>query len=372
MQGPSLTIGIEEEYQIIDPETRELRASIAQILEHGRVALREQVKPELHQSIVEVGTTVCPTPAEARAELVRLRRELIAVARKNGLAIAAAGTHPFSSWKEQETTSQERYAVVKEDMQELAQRLLIFGTHVHIGIEDREFLIDAMNVARYFLPHVLCLSTSSPFWMGRTTGLKSYRSIVFRNFPRTGIPRTFESWADFNYLVETLVRTHSIPDGTKIWWDLRPNWRYPTLEFRICDVCTRVDEAVCVAALLQAIVAKLWKLRRNNLTFRVYASDLIEENKWRAVRYGLDGKLLDLGKQAELPARDLIRELVDWFVDDVVDDLGSRKDVAHAHRILEEGTSADRQLATYRRTNDMRAVVDRLVRETAEGVEVPA
>ncbi|HEX4834949.1 MAG TPA: carboxylate-amine ligase [bacterium] len=368
MSGPSLTIGIEEEYQIIDPETRELRAYITQILEEGRRILREQVKPELHQSIVEVGTCVCRTPAEARADLARLRREIIGLAGRNGLVIAAAGTHPFSSWREQETTPLDRYAGVKEDMQELAQRLLIFGTHVHIGIEDREFLIDAMNVARYMLPHVLCLSTSSPFWMGRNTGLKSYRSIVFRNFPRTGIPRTFQSWADFAYLVDTFVRANCIPDGTKIWWDLRPNWRYPTLEFRICDVCTRLDEAICVAAIFQAIVAKLWKLRRDNMTFRVYPHDVVEENKWRAVRYGLDGKLVDFGKQQELPARELIRELIEWFIGDVIDELGSRQDVEYAYRILEEGSSADRQLATHKRTGDLRAVVDQLVRETQEGV----
>ena len=369
MKGPSLTIGIEEEYQLIDPETRELRSYITQILEEGRRILREQVKPELHQSIVEVGTTVCRTPAEARADLVRLRSEICGLARRNGLAIAAAGTHPFSSWMDQETTPQDRYAGVKEDMQELAQRLLIFGTHVHIGIEDREFLIDAMNVARYLLPHVLCLSTSSPFWMGRVTGLKSYRSIVFRNFPRTGVPRVFDSWADYTYLVDTLVRSRSIPDGTKIWWDVRPNWQYPTLEFRICDVCTRVDEAICVAALFQAIVAKLWKLRRDNMTFRVYPHDLIEENKWRAVRYGLDGNLIDFGKQEELPARDLIRELIDWFIDDVLDELGSRADVTYAHRILEEGSSADRQLATFKRTGSFQAVVDQLIRETQEGLD---
>lgn len=368
MSGPSLTIGIEEEYQIIDPETRELRSYITQILEEGRRILREQVKPELHQSIVEVGTCVCRTPAEARADLVRLRREIAALAKKNGLVIAAAGTHPFSSWRDQETTPLDRYSGVKEDMQELAQRLLIFGTHVHIGIEDREFLIDAMNVARYMLPHVLCLSTSSPFWMGRTTGLKSYRSIVFRNFPRTGIPRTFQSWADFANLVDTFVRAKCIPDGTKIWWDLRPNWQYPTLEFRICDVCTRVDEAICIAAIFQAIVAKLWKLRRDNMTFRVYPHDVVEENKWRAVRYGLDGKLVDFGKQQELPARDLIRELIEWFIGDVVDELGSRRDVEYAYRILEEGSSADRQLAVHARTGDLRAVVDQVVRETQEGV----
>ncbi len=366
MKAPSLTLGIEEEYQIIDPKTRELRSYITEILEEGRLVLREQLKPELHQSIVEVGTKVCQTPAEIRSELVQLRRSIIELAEKNGLKIAAAGTHPFSSWLAQEITPLERYMGVKQDMQELAQQLLIFGTYVHIGIEDHEFLIDAMNVARYLLPHVLCLSTSSPFWMGRNTGLKSYRSIIFRNFPRSGIPRIFQSWADYTYLVDTLVQTHTIPDGSKIWWDARPNWSYPTLEFRICDVCTRVDEAACIAAIFQAIIAKLWKLRRDNITFRIYPSDLIEENKWRAVRYGLDGKLIDFGKQEELPARDLIREMIEWFIGDVIDELGSRKEVEYAYRILQEGTSADRQLATYQKTGDLNAVVDQLIRETSE------
>jgi glutamate---cysteine ligase / carboxylate-amine ligase len=368
MQAPSLTIGIEEEYQIIDPNTRELRSYISEILEEGRLILLEQIKPELHQSMVEVGSAVCHTPAELRTELVRLRRTIIELAAKNGLKIVAAGTHPISSWQEQEITPRERYMGVKQDMQELAQRLLIFGTHVHVGIEDREFLIDAMNVVRYLLPHILCLSTSSPFWMGRNTGLKSYRSIIFSNFPRSGIPRAFQSWSDYTYLVDTLVRTNTIPDGSKIWWDVRPNHSYPTLEFRICDVCTRVDEAICMAALFQAIIAKLWKLRRDNMTFRVYPMDLIEENKWRAVRYGLDGKLIDFGKQEEVPARDLIRELIEWFLGDVIDELGSRQEIEYAYRILQEGSSADRQLATYQRTNDLKAVVDQLIRESSEGV----
>lgn len=368
MKAPSLTLGIEEEYQIIDPETRELRSYITEILDKGRVILAEHVKPELHQSIVEVGSSVCQTPAQIRDELVRLRRTIMELAARNGLKIAAAGTHPFSSWLTQEITPQERYMGVKQDMQELAQRLLIFGTHVHIGIEDREFLIDAMNVVRYLLPHVLCLSTSSPFWMGRTTGLKSYRSIIFRNFPRSGIPRTFQSWSDFSSLVDILVSTNTIPNGSKIWWDVRPNWSYPTLEFRICDVCTRVDEAACIAAIFQAIVAKLWKLRRDNMTFRVYPAELVDENKWRAVRYGLDGKLIDFGKQQELPARDLIREMIEWFIGDVVDELGSRKEIEYAYRIMQEGSSADRQIATYQRTGDLKAVVDQLIQETSEGV----
>jgi glutamate---cysteine ligase / carboxylate-amine ligase len=368
MKAPTLTLGIEEEYQIVDPKTGELRSYITEILEEGKMLLREQVKPELHQAMVEIGSEVCQTPGELRTELIRLRRTIMELAGKNGLKIIAAGTHPFSSWLEQEITPQERYMGVKQDMQELAQRLLIFGTHVHVGIEDREFLIDAMNVARYFMPHVLALSTSSPFWMGRLTGLKSYRSIIFRNFPRSGIPRIFSSWQDYQYLVSTLVNTHSIPDSSKIWWDVRPNHSYPTLEFRICDVCTRVDEAIAMAAIFQAIIAKLWKLRRDNMTFRVYPHDLIDENKWRAVRYGIEGNLIDFGKQEEKPARELIRELVGWFIDDVVDELGSRKEVEYAYRILQEGSSADRQLATYQRTGSFKAVVDQLIKETAEGV----
>ncbi len=290
------------------------------------------------------------------------------LASSHHLKIAAAGSHPFSSWVNQDITPFERYIGVKQDMQILAQQLLIFGTHIHIGIEDPELLIDIMNAARYMLPHLLCLSTSSPYWMGQDTGLKSYRSIIFRNFPRTGIPPYFGSYAEFGNYVDTLVKTNSIPDGTKVWFDVRPNHKYPTLEFRICDVCTRVDEAVCIAAIFQALIFKLWKLRRDNMTFRIYPAVLIEENKWRAVRYGLDGKLIDFGKKEELPARELIRELIDWFLEDVIDEFGGRQDIEYAYRILEEGSSADRQLATFKRTGSLQSVVDQLIAETAEGV----
>ena len=367
MKPPSLTLGIEEEYQIVDPATRELRSYITEILAGDHMVL-EEVKPELHQSMVEIGTKVCRTPAEVRGELVRLRGAVMELAGRSGLRIVAAGTHPISSWMKQEITPLERYAGVKADLQELAQRLLIFGTHVHVGIEDRDFLIDAMNVARYFVPHVLCLSTSSPFWMGRQTGLKSYRSVIFKNFPRTGVPPILRGADEYEDLLQSLVNTNSIPDGSKIWWDVRPHHAYPTLEFRVCDVCTRVDEAVCIAAIFQAVIAKLWKLRRDNMTFRVYPATMIEENKWRAVRYGLEGKLIDFGNQREQPARALIRELLQWFVDDVLDELGSRREVEYAFHILDEGTSADRQLATYRATGNLHAVVDQLIRETAEGV----
>jgi carboxylate-amine ligase len=367
MKAPSLTLGIEEEYQIIDPSTRELRSYITEILAGDHIIL-DEVKPELHQSMVEIGSRVCRTPQEMREELVRLRGLVMDLAGRSGLVIAAAGTHPFSCWTKQEITPLERYVGVKQDLQDLAQQLLIFGTHIHVGIEDKDFLIEAMNVSRYLLPHVLALSTSSPFWQGRRTGLKSYRSIVFRNFPRTGVPPILRSYAEYEELLGTLVATRCVPDGSKIWWDARPHHAYPTLEFRVCDVCTRVEEAVCLGAILQAIVAKVWRLRRDNLTFRLYAPAMIEENKWRAVRFGLDGKLIDFGKGKEQPARELITEMLEWFVDDVVDELGSRREVEYAFEIMRGGTSADRQLAVYEETRDLRAVVDRLISETAEGV----
>ncbi len=369
MKAPSLTIGIEEEYQIIDPVNRELKSYITQMLEDGKLTLKEQIKAELHQSMVEVGTEVCRTPAEAKAELVKLRGAITHLAGKHGLVIAAAGTHPFSAWEDQEITPFDRYIGVRNDMADLAQQLLIFGTHVHIGIDDKEFMVDAMNVARYFVPHVLCLSTSSPFWTGRNTGLMSYRSIIFRNFPRSGIPPRFPTWSDYEGMVDAMVATNCIPDASKIWYDVRPNHRFPTLEFRSCDVCTRIDECVCIAAIFQAIILKLWKLRHDNMTFRVYPTQLIEENKWRAVRYGLSGKLLDLGKRIEVPAKDLIHEMIDVFLRDVIDELGTRKEVEYAYTIMENGTSADRQLRTYHETGgDIHAVVDQIVRETREGL----
>jgi carboxylate-amine ligase len=367
VKAPSLTLGVEEEYQIVDPETGELQSFITQILKDGHITVAD-VKPELHQSVVEVGSTVCQTPEEIRSELVRLRRAVMDLAAKDGLEILAAGTHPFSSWMDQEITPLERYQGVEQDLQDLARKNLIFGMHVHVGIEDPEFLIDTMKVARYFLPHILALSSSSPFWIGRNTGLKSYRSVLWRNFPRTGLPPTFETFADYEKIVRVLVKANAIPDASKIWWDMRPHHLYPTLEFRMCDMCTRVDEAVCIAAMLQALVAKLWKLRCDNMSFRVYPLSLIEENKWRAVRYGVQGNLVDFGQEIERPARQVIHELLEWFLEDVVDELGSREQVEYALKILHEGTSADRQLATFEETGDLKAVVDQLVRETAEGV----
>ncbi|HEY7545173.1 MAG TPA: carboxylate-amine ligase [Blastocatellia bacterium] len=361
------TIGIEEEFQIIDPETRELRSHITEMLDEGRMILGEQVKPEMHQSMIEVGTGICNNVQEAREDLIRLRRTVAGLAQKKGLRIAAASTHPFSLWRDQKITPDQHYEALINEMQFLAHSLLIFGLHVHVGVDDREAQIHLMNAARYFLPHLLAVSTSSPFWMGVDTGLKSYRSEVFKKFPRTDIPDYFSSYSEFDNYVKLLLKTGCIDKPKKIWWDIRPHPLFPTLEIRICDLPSKVEEVITLAALIQAIIAKLYKLYRQNMGFRLYRRALIQENKWRAVRWGIEGKLIDFGKQVEVPVADLIGELVE-FVDDVVDELGSRKEVNHVFTILKEGTSADRQLRKFKETGNLYSVVDQLIEETMEGV----
>ena len=368
MSLPQLTLGIEEEYQIIDPETRALAPMSEDLVARGQVILGDQIKPELMRSQVEVGSKVCRNIAEARAEVIRLRSTICRLAEDQGLCMAAASTHPFSSWSEQKLTDAARYEKLASDLRDVARRLLIFGMHIHIGIEDREMQIDVMNQARYFLPHLLAFSTSSPFWHGRDTGLKSYRSVIFENMPRSGIPPSFASYGEYEGFVETLVQTGCFDEPTKIWWDIRPHPKFPTLEFRVADVCTRIDEVICIAAILQALAAKLILLRRENRSWRTYRHHLIIENKWRAVRYGLDGKLIDFGKKCEIPLRELAVELLE-VVDDVVDELGTRKEVEYLHTLLAEGSSADRQLATYQETGDLKAVVDRVMKESREGCD---
>lgn len=361
------TIGIEEEFQIVDPESRELRSHIQQMLEDGKMVLAEQVKAEMHQSVVEVGTTVCQNIQEARKEVIKLRSHLAKLAKKNGLRIASSGTHPISHWKDQKITSHPRYKNIVTDMQQVARANLIFGLHVHIGLEDREIAIHIMNAARYFLPHIFALSTNSPFWLGRNTGFKSYRSKVFDRFPRTGIPDYFSSLSEYDNFVKLLIKTNCIDDGKKIWWDIRVHPNFETLEFRVCDVPMRVDETIALAALIQAVVAKLYKLIKQNLGFRLYRRALIAENKWRAARYGISGKLIDFGKKEEVPAVNLIYELLE-FVDEVVDDLGSREELKYIKQICEMGTGADRQLEIWEQTYDTKKVVDLIIEETHLGL----
>lgn len=365
---PTLTIGIEEEYQTIDPVTRDLRSHVAaEIIEKGRTLLQEHVKAEMHQSVVEVGTGICHNVAEARMQIGQLRRDIIRLARENGLLVASAGTHPFADWRKQEIYPDPRYYNIVQDMKMVARANLIFGLHVHVGVEDRETAIHLMNAARYFLPHILALSTNSPFWMGMETGLKSYRCKVFDKFPRTNIPDYFPSWGEYENFVNLLIQTGCIDNAKKIWWDIRPHPNFPTLEFRICDVPMRLDETIAIAALIQATVAKLYKLHEANQGFRLYRRALIMENKWRAARYGLDGKLIDFGKRVEVPLRQLMLEYLN-FIDDVVDELGSREEINYIHKILEHGNGADRQLKVYKETGDLTKVVDYIVAETEVGV----
>jgi glutamate---cysteine ligase / carboxylate-amine ligase len=366
---PTFTIGIEEEYQTIDPVTRDLRSHIqAELLEKGKLRLQERVKAEMHQSVVEVGTGVCKNIKEAKAEVKMLRRDIIGLARENGLKLASVATHPFADWRVQEIHPDERYKNIVEDLQLVARANLIFGLHVHIGIEDRETAIHMMNHARYFLPHILALSTNSPFWLGMDTGLKSYRGKVFDKFPRTNIPDYFPSWGEYENFVKLLIKTNCIDNAKKIWWDIRPHPFFNTIEFRVCDIPMRADETIAIAALIQATVAKLFKLYEANQGFRLYRRALIMENKWRAARYGLDGKLIDFGKQKEVPARDLIYEYLE-FVDDVVDELDSREELSYIHKILEGGSGADRQLKVFRETGDLKKVVDYVIEETEAGLE---
>jgi carboxylate-amine ligase len=361
------TIGIEEEFQIVDPETRELRSHIQEILAQGKMILKEQIKPEMHQSVVELGTEICRDVADARRQVVRLRRELAMLAARDGLLVASAGTHPFSHWMDQLITSGERYATVVNDLQQIARANLIFGLHVHIGIPDREEAIQLMNQARYFLPHIYALSVNSPFWLGQNTGFKAYRHNIFERFPRTGIPDVFESLSEYEEYLELLVTTNCIDNAKKIWWDIRLHPFFDTLEFRICDAQSGVEDTIALAAMMQAVIFKLHKLLRQNTSFRIYRRRVIDENRWRASRYGLDGKLIDFGRKCEVETRSLIHEILE-FISTEVDELGSLREIGHIERILHGGTGADRQLAVWERTQDMKAVVDQIVAETNEGL----
>jgi len=365
---PTFTLGIEEEFQTIDPESRDLRSHISnELIAQGHRLLKERVKPEMHQSVIEVGTSVCRDIREAAREVKLIRANIIDLAHKNGLRLAAAATHPFADWRAQSIYPDARYDAIVEDMQMVARSNLIFGLHVHVGVEDPETAIHLMNAARYFVPHLLALSTNSPFWRGMETGLKSYRCKVFDKFPRTNVPEYFPSYSEYANFINLLVSTGCIDNAKRIWWDIRLHPTFPTIEFRVCDLPMRADETIALAALIQATVAKLYKLHERNLTFRMYRRALIMENKWRAARYGLDGKLIDFGKRVEVPMRDLLEEYLE-FIDDVVDELGSRDEINYLRRLMEEGTGADRQLRVWRETGDLVKVVDYIVSETEHGV----
>jgi carboxylate-amine ligase len=385
--GIPLTLGIEEEYQIVHPDTRDLHSYMQQFLNSGRRVLPAGgLRPEFMASQAEMASHICADVQELRTELTRMRHMVCELAKLDGLIIVAASTHPFAKWTEQDVMEGDRYRRLLDDFRAVAQQLLVFGMHIHVGFGDApgagDLMIEVMNQLRYFLPHILALSTSSPFWQGRDTGLKSYRSVIFEMMPRTGIPLSFKSFAEYQRFVDTLAAVGSLsdeaggkPDATKIWWDVRPHPQFGTLEVRISDICTRMDDAVSLAALIQAIVALLIKLRRSNQSWRAYRHHHLVENKWRAIRYGAERKLIDFGLQAEVAFPALVDELVD-LLDNVVDELGSRAEVEHIRNIVRRGTSAQQQRRVYARalreggSNEeaLHAVVDHLAKQTMMGV----
>lgn len=382
---PPLTLGIEEEYMIIDPHTRELTPGVQEMLPKGTALLGDNVKAEFMQCQLEVAGSVCQNVQEARAELVRLRRGVCELAAQSGKAIGAAATHPFSKWSHQIVTPDERYYELHGDMQDVARRLVIFGMHVHLGFgmshDAHALTVDVMNQIRYFLPHILALTTSSPFWHGRETGLKSYRCVVFESLPRTGLPPSFGSFEEYERYIGVLARTGSLGKGVqasdprRIWWDVRPNPRIGTLEIRVADICTTVDEAICITALIQALAAFLVRLRAKNQTWRWYRGEQIQENKWRAQRYGAQAELIDFGIEESVSIRKLWDEIL-ALIDPYLDELGSRDEVNYIHTIFERGTSADRQLAVYHAALKAGAteqaalvlVMDHILAETQQGL----
>lgn len=368
MYHPSFNIGIEEEYQLIDPASRELLGYVTQSMSREQMLVREKTPDtefarQMGSTVIETGTPVCVDIADAREQLIRLRTQMLEFAQSSGCRLAGAGTHPFSRW-EQRSEVLPGYRAMLDDAQMIARRLLGFGLRLHIGVEDRELAVDVMNTMRYVLPHILCLSTSSPFWHGRNTGLKSYRAVLLDALPRTGIPGYFSSYAEYRGFIDVLLRTNSIPNAGQIRYDVMPHSRFPTLMVRICDMAPNIDDTLAITALIQAVVAWMVDLRQRNMSFRIYERILVAENKWRAVRYGLEGKLIDFGLEQAVPARDLIRELIE-FVEPQAAKFNSLDELAHIHTILERGSSAEQQLRVWRETNhDIKAVVDFIVNET--------
>ncbi len=366
---PTFTLGVEEEFQVIDPQTMELRSNIQHLFTEGQLRLHDEMKRELHDPVIEVGTPICADIREARYQVTRLRSEIITLASRNGLYIASSGTHPFTDWATVPITPGAHYDRLIEDLQMIARSNLIFGLHVHVGVEDNDARIAIMDGATYFLPHIFAMSTNSPFWLGQNTGWKSFRAKIFERFPRTGLPDHFESWHEYEDFVNTLIVTGCIADGKKIWWDIRAHPYFPTLEYRICDAQMRVDETICLAAFFQAITYKLWKLYDKNQSWRQYRRSFIFENKWRAARFGMDGKLIDLGKKIEVPTESLLLELIE-FIDDVVGELGITQEISYVHEIIRRRTGADRQLKVYEETGSLQAVVRYSIEETRTGVPV--
>ncbi len=365
------TLGIEEEFQLVRQRTGELCSCAQSILEKGAPIFDEQIKPEMLQSTIEFISAVLPDIAAARMELYTARALLARLVESEGLALVSAGTHPSSSWRDQERTEGERYIGLEEEYQDVGRSILIFGLHVHVAVDAKDLAIKIMNQVRTWLPYLIALSSNSPFWNGRMTGIKSYRSVVWKRFPRSGMPEVFDSWSHFDRYVQDLVAMGCIDNGKKIWWDIRPHAFFDTVEFRICDMPATVEDALALAAICQAMVAKLAQMDERGKSVPIMARDYIEENKWRAMRYGLDAEVIDFSGRRRLSMRDAIRELLD-FVDDVVDELGSRREMNYIRDLLDDprGTGADRQIAVYQENNgDLAKVNQFLMEQTMHGIQ---
>ena len=376
IERPAFTIGIEEEYLVVDRETRDLiKAPPQKMWDSLKEVVGPQVTHEFLRAQIEVGTKVCNKVSEAREDLATMRNDLSNVVGEYGGAIIASSTHPFANWEQQETTPEPRYRRLQADYQQVARQLVICGMHVHVGVEDPHLRIDLMNQMRYMLPHLLALSTSSPFWDGTPTGLLAYRLVIFQNLPRTGIPEEFDSWGEYERFVDIMVDAGLIEDATKLWWDIRPSSRYPTIEMRVSDVCTRLDDAMTVAAIYQCLLGFLYRLRRQNQRWRVYPPMMIEENMWRAQRYGTDGSLVDFGRGVLVPFAELVEEFIEILAQDAIE-FDVREELRHARTIVQEGTSAHRQISVYEEAlsggadNDeaLEAVVDHLIEDTLYGI----
>ena len=367
------TLGIEEEFQMVDRQTGQLSSHILTMLEKGAAQFGDKIKAEMLQSTVEIVSDICPNILAARLEMRQMRAMLLKLAEQEGLSLISAGTHPTGCWTEQIATPNERYIELEEQLQDICRAILIFGLHVHVGVENRELAISLVNQLRSWLPHLLALSTNSPFWAGRFTGIKSYRSVIWRPFPRSGVPEPYNSWSDYDHYVQSLIQAGIIDNGKKIWWDIRPHPFFDTVEFRICDMPATLEDTLALAALCQALVAKLTWLHKRGLGMHILPRYYVEENKWQAMRYGLDGEIIDFVQGRHVPMRDAIGEMLD-FVDDVLDDLGSRREINYLRILLDDprGTGADRQVAVYRQTGSLDAVIRYLIQQTALGVDMGA
>ncbi|MEM7619312.1 MAG: carboxylate-amine ligase [Pseudomonadota bacterium] len=372
--APTFTIGVEEEYLIVDKITRDLvQSPPKELMQKCEEALKKQVSPEFLKSQIEVGTCVCHSIADVRQQLKHLRSTISEIVGHYNLAPIASSTHPFALWAQQAHTDKERYNELAHDLQHVVRRMLICGMHVHIGIEDDDLRIDIMNQACYFLPHLLALSTSSPFWQGEKTGLKSYRLSVFDELPRTGMPTQFQSYSEYERTIKVLQNAGLIEDASKLWWDLRPSVRFPTLEMRITDTCPLIEDAICIAALFLCICRFLYRLKSQNKRWRTYALFLINENRWRAQRHGLEEGLVDFGKGKIVPCSELLQELISLLEEDI-SYFNCEKEVHHALTIVKRGTSAERQIKLYDaliaegkpKQEALSSLVDKLIEETVK------